>query len=622
MAKNCIPLTTVVALLMLCPAQGSSPQDTVNTRTAPIMPLSEIKPGQIGKVRTVFQGTRIEEFECEVIGVLKNSIGPKKHMIMVKLRGEKPEFTGVVAGMSGSPVYIDGKLVGALAYRWGVFSKEPIAGITPIEDMFEVASYNEPHQRRRGAGGASRVPPGNWGEIAGLVDLPPGGGFHSRGPIAKDEGSSGATPIMVPIATPLIISGFNRRLVDHFSPLFEQNNFITMIGGGPTSETSPGTELEPGSALATLLMSGDMSIAATGTVTYRDGNKLFAFGHPLFQVGATDVPMAKAEVVMTLSSALASFKVAQPTGVVGAVRQDRLTAIMGEIGARARMIPISVEVHTARDETRSYAFEVFEEPLFTPLLLNFAVANTVLGATENESAQTIAIKGKIEIDGHAPLELEEVMASDDIDLAFPLALRASGYVTRLFGSLYNNPIQRPLVNKVSIRIDQSAERKAAVIEEVRADREEIKPGEEMTLAVIIRPYRQDRITRTVKIKLPETAERGREMRVMVSDAMTFEAAEGRFGRAPAQARSLDDLISQLNQVHPSSAFYIRVSQSTPGAFVNQQALPSLPLSVLSVIGSTQTAANTVAATDSALLVRIEPVDYPVSGRRSILLMVR
>lgn len=622
MTKNCISLIAATALLALCPAQGSSRQNAPNTAAAGIMPLSEIKPGQIGKVRTVFQGTRIEEFECEVMGVLKNSIGPKKHMIMVKLIGDKPQFTGVVAGMSGSPVYIDGRLIGALAYRWGVFAKEPIAGITPIEDMLEVADYNEPRRRLRGATGGSATMVRGWDEIAGLVDTPGGDQLRSKGLVADDGSPPGPTQIMIPIATPLIFSGFNRRLVNHFSRLFEQSNFVTMMGGGASSEMGAGKEIEPGSAVATVLMSGDLSIAATGTVTHRDGNKILAFGHPLFQVGATDVPMAKAEVILTLSSALASFKLAQPTGIVGAIKQDRLTAIMGEIGAGARMIPISVEVHSARDETRSYAFEVFEEPLLTPLLLNLAIANTVLGATENESAQTIAIKGEIEVEGNAPLQLEEVMSSDDIELAFPLALRASGYVTRLFRSLYNNPIERAMIKKVSIRIDQSAERKAAMIEELRADREEIKPGEELTLSVIIRPYRQDRVTRAVKIRLPETAERGQEVRIMVSDAMTFEAAEGGLGRAPSQAASLADLIAQMNQARPSSALYVRVSQSTPGAFINQQALPSLPLSVLSVIASTQTAANTVAATDSALMTHVEPVEYPVSGRRSIRLMVR
>lgn len=614
MTRKSISLATAIAALMAFSSPTAlSRQNPAKPAGKAIMPLAEVKPGQIGKVRTVFQGTQIEEFECEVIGILNNSIGPRKHMIMVKLRGQKPEFTGVVAGMSGSPVYIDGRLVGALAYRWGVFAKEPIAGITPIEDMLEISSYGGSENRQQGAVGTSRAALEGLGQLSALVD--------SRSTDQLGSGLS-TTQMMVPIATPLTFSGFNRRLVDHFSSLFRQNNFIAMIGGGPSGESRTDVAFEPGAAIATILMSGDMSIAATGTVTHQDGNKVFAFGHPLFQIGAADVPMARADVVLTLSSSLASIKVAQPTQVVGAIKQDRLTAIMGEIGARARMIPISVDVRTARNETRSYNFEVFEEPLLTPLLLNLAVSNTMLGATENESAQTVAIQGKIEIEGHAPVQVNEVMASDDVDLAFPLALRASGYLTRLFSTLYNNRMQRPVVNKVSIRIDQIAERRAAVIEELWADRDEVKPGEEFTLAVLIRPYRKDRAAKTVKVKLPETAERGQEVRVMVSDAMMFEAAEGKFGRGPAQASSLGELISQLNRAHPSNAFYVRVSQNTPGAFINQQALPSLPLSVLSVIGSAQTAANTVTAADSALLVHVEPFEYPVSGHRSIRLKVR
>jgi hypothetical protein len=183
-------------------------------------------------------------------------------------------------------------------------------------------------------------------------------------------------------------------------------------------------------------------------------------------------------------------------------------------------------------------------------------------------------------------------------------------------------MERPVVSRISIQIDQAAERRAAVIEEVRADRDEVKPGEEFTLAVLIRPYRKDRITKTIKVKAPETAERGQEIRVMASDAMMFEAAEGRFGRTTAQAASLSELINQLNRARPSNALYIRVSQNTPGALINQQALPSLPLSVLSVIGSAQTAGATIRSADSALLVHVEPFEYPVSGNRSIRLMVR
>lgn len=581
----------LVLLVTLVAAAGGRGQQ----QRPEIMPLSEVKPGQIGTVRTVFQGSKIEEFPCEVIGILRNSIGPRKDMILVRLKGPKPEFTGVVAGMSGSPVYIDGKLVGALAYRFGIFTKEPIAGVTPIEDMLEVAGYEAAPQRR--AAGAW-----DWDR-------------------KEAQGATPATELIEPIATPLVFSGFDRRLIDHFADLFRRNNFIPMVGGGAaTASSASGADFEPGAALSCVLMRGDMSISATGTLTYRDGDRVLGFGHPLFQNGATDIPMAKAEVLLVLSSSMASVKLAQPTEIIGSVKQDRLTAIMGQIGASARMIPVSVQIATARGPNRSYNFEIFEEPALTPLLLNIAVANSLLGM-DYSSVQTLNLSGQIELEGHPAVAFTETISSDDADLFFPSALRASGELARVFSTLYNNPFERPRIKSISVRADQIAERRAAVIEEVRADRGEVKPGQEFSLTVILSPYRGERATKVIKLKVPETAERGQELRVMVSDARSFEAAEGRF-RFSVQATSLDDLIAQLNRRPASNAIYIRISQNAPGALINQQPLPSLPLSILSVIGSSQTAANTRTMADSAIFTGSEPTDYVISGVKIIRLTVK
>jgi hypothetical protein len=575
-------------LAMLAAAAGSRGQQQRHA----IMPLSEVKPGQIGIVRTVFQGSKIEEFQCEVIGILKNSIGPRKDMILVRLKGSKPEFTGVVAGMSGSPVYIDGRLVGALAYRFGVFTKEPIAGVTPIEDMLEVASYNEAAPQRRAASAW------DWN---------------------RKEAEGITTDLIEPIATPLVFSGFDRRLIDHFADLFKRNNFIPITGGAAIAPSASSIEFEPGAALACVLMRGDMSVSATGTLTYRDGDRVLGFGHPLFQNGTTDIPMAKAEVLLVLSSSLASFKVAQPTEIIGSIKQDRLTAIMGQIGASARMMPVSVQIATARGPNRTYSFEIFEEPALTPLLLNIAVANSLLGI-DYSSVQTLNLKGQIELEGYPAVTFSEIISSDDADFFFPSALRASSQLARLFSTLYNNPFERPRIKSISLRADQIAERRAAVIEEIRADRGEVKPGQEFSLAVILRPYRGERITRVIKLRVPDTAERGQELRVMVSDAASFEAAEGR-SRFMVQATSLDDLIAQLNRQPAPNAIYIRISQSAPGALINQQPMPSLPLSILSVIGSSQTAADTRAMAESAIFTGSEPFDYVISGSKIIRLMV-
>ena len=612
--------------LLMMPLGGKAGQHTSQPKTVSaitaaeaIMTLADVKPGQIGKIRTVFKGTEVEEFQCEVLGILKNSIGPGKDMIMIKLRGDKPEFTGVVAGMSGSPVYIDGKLVGALAYRWGIFTKEPIAGVTPIEDMLEVGNYGTDSKPRRAS--VERFNPSSTEVTDDLL--------YSRlwqetqESEAATQASAASPSMMAPISTPLVFSGFDRRLFDRFAGFFRKNNFVPTMGGGTSGDVKQDTPFEPGAAVSCVLMSGDMSIAGTGTLTYRAGDRVLGFGHPMFQSGEADIPMAKAKIVLTLSSSYASFKLAEPTEIVGSIKQDRLTAIMGKVGSMARMIPVSVEVNPARGKKKTFNFQMFEEPFFTPLLLNIATVNTLLGGMDYESSQTITLNGQIEIDGHPSVNVNDAMASEDTDAVFPLAFRASSYLTRLFSGLYTNPLERPVVKRITLRVDQSAERKGTAIEEVRADREEVKPGDEIVLAVLMRPYRGERTTKIVKFRLPETAERGQELRVMVSDARSFEAAEGVPGRSfVGGTGSLDELIAQLNRSRPSNAIYIRASQNTRGASINQQVLPSLPLSVLSVIGSSQTAANTTTAADSPLLTATEPVDYVISGRKYIRLIVK
>jgi hypothetical protein len=619
-----------------------------------IMPLSEVKPGQIGIVHTVFQGTKVEQFECEVIGVMKGGIGMRKDLILVRLRGQKPEFTGVVAGMSGSPVYVDGRLIGALSYKFGIFVKEPIGGVTPIEYMLEAGKYSEPSGQESppqrsssanwnidpfgspAAAGRSEMAAANVAGSAGDESL----GNHSMratgwSPTAADGGDAalGGISMMVPIATPLVFSGFDPHLFDRFAGAFRQNNFLPVMGGGAAGDELQDSAFEPGAAISCVLMKGDLSIAGTGTITYRDGDRVLAFGHPMFQSGHTAVPMAKARIDLTLSSSLASTKMATATEIVGSIKEDRLTAIMGQVGSMVRMIPVLVELHPARGETRSYHFEMFEEPFYTPLLLNIALANSMIGSMDNLSVQTINFNGKIDIEGHSPVNVVDVISSEDMDAVMPSAVKMSGEIARAFSAVYTNGMERPRIKGISVRIDQTAERSGAVIEEARADREEVKPGEEFNVAVLLRPYRSETITKIIKLRVPETAERGQELRLMVSDAPSFAAAEGGGanvsigGRAFAvgggsEPASLEDLITHLNRARPANAIYVRISQMAPGAQINQQNLPSLPLSMMSVIGSGQTANGTMRTNDAALGVSVEPLGYPVKGNKTLSLIVR
>src|SRR5579862_989006 len=282
--------STVLALLLASTIQAQTPKpvETIS--------VSEIRAGMRGVAYTVFQGTKPESMGVEVLGILKNANGPKGDIILVRLSGAKAEYTGVVAGMSGSPVYLDGKLAGALAFRIGEFSKEPIAGVTPIAEMLEINAMdktpgNGSASVRVAAGGASRT------SAPGVVEAP------------SEATSRDYANYLKPIEAPLVFSGFSQEAMDRFAPQFAKAGIVPVMGVGSVSDTRQSAPLEPGSAISAILVRGDMDIAATCTVTYMDAQHLLACGHPLLQFGMVDLPMTKAEVLATLPSPLNAFKI-------------------------------------------------------------------------------------------------------------------------------------------------------------------------------------------------------------------------------------------------------------------------------------------------------------------------
>ena len=325
------------------PPPPATPPDSV---TAGIFPLDQVHRGQHGVAYTVFEGVVPSAVEVEILGVLHNALGPHQDMILARLGGKDAVYTGVVAGMSGSPVYIDGKLAGALAFRIGQFSKEPIAGITPIQQMLEVK------------------------------DMPDGGSTPVN--TGTRPGNTSGNAEIRPIETPLLFSGFSQQAVDAFKDRFTAQGLTPVVGlgGGSSTEKQP-EPIEPGSSVSALLVRGDMEIAATCTATYVDKNQLLACGHPITQTGSVSVPMTKAEVVATLPSPLNAFKIVNTTEEVGAFTQDRQTAIRGEFGAKAHMVPVTVTFHDGSD-TRAVHFEVVDSPDLTPLLMLTSIYQSMM----------------------------------------------------------------------------------------------------------------------------------------------------------------------------------------------------------------------------------------------------
>src|SRR5271168_1545389 len=306
-------------------------------------PLAEVKRGMRGVAYTVFEGVNPEPMQVEILGILKDALGPGQDMILARLHGDRPEYTGVVAGMSGSPVYIDGRLVGALSYRIGQFSKEPIAGITPIEYMLQV--------RDEDGGGAAEP---EMKQTAG-------------------EALSQSQAPMQAMETPLMFGGFSQETVARFGDRFRAMGLTPVAGlGGADAKAAQPEPLVPGSAVSAVLVRGDLSLAGTCTVTYVDPKRLLACGHPITQFGPVDMPMTKAVVLTSLASPLNSFKIINTTETVGAFTEDRASAIMGRFGVQARMIPVEVDVvppagadKSVPAQTKTFHFEVLDNRQLT-----------------------------------------------------------------------------------------------------------------------------------------------------------------------------------------------------------------------------------------------------------------
>lgn len=613
-----------VCTLALACSLGWQPQAVADSPGAsatavPIMRLSEIKPGMKGIARTVFSGTKIEEFGVEIYGVLHNFIGPKKDLILVRLTGEKAEYTGVVAGMSGSPVYIDGKLIGALSYRIGFFSKEPIAGITPIESMLEVEQFS--HERP-----AART----------AMPSSPSSNLLATGETSRETAAFFSTPVMFhgsvrpeqalePIATPLVFSGINPSVFDHFASIFQQYHLLPVRGGGsgPIQSNEP-LPFEPGAPIAGLLVRGDLDIVATGTITYRDGSRVFAFGHPFLQDGLVDMPMAKAYIMTTLASPAGSFKISSTGEVVGSIRQDRLTAIMGEVGATAKLIPVDVELRTQGHAPAAYHFEITQNPRLTPLLFNISLSTALADTLEFASVSTATVSGAIKIARQPDVVIDDLFSTGAGFFSAPSAFAVASSLTERFSRLYSNTVEAPDLQSVRLSVDFTETRRTASIDELLADQQEVRPGDDLELIAYLRPYRGSRIAERFHVKVPEELRSGDRLFISVLDSASMDALDRRssIGRDSDRVTSLEALIKDLNHSRRQSRLYVRVAESSPGVLVRDQLLPSLPLSVSRVIQSGQAAGQLSSTTDSVLAVDSREVGMVVTGNRTISVIVK
>lgn len=576
-----------------------------STPTLQTIPVSQIHPGMRGVAYTVFEGVKPEPMDVEVLGVLRNVNGPKGDIILVRLRGPKVEYTGVVAGMSGSPVYFDGKLAGALAFRIGEFSKEPIAGVTPIANMLEINAFDRSPAEEaaatkpviQNAAGKTASP----GDAAGLPASTPDFANYLK-----------------PIEAPLVFNGFSEETMRLFAPQFAAAGIVPVMGAGSVSDAKQPEPLEPGSAVSAVLVRGDMDIEATCTVTYIDPQRLLACGHPLLQFGSVDLPMNKAQVLATLPSPLNAFKIVNTTEPAGVFVQDRHTGIMGVFNKEPEMIPVTLTINGGAG-AKIFHYEVLNNARLSPVAIMATVFNALHGVNEYGEEITYRLNGSIGVKGFPEVSLKNMFAP--AENGQPAAMAAALSLGERFGRIYDNPYNAPAVKSVKLDFDLVRERRWARLESARTDVSEVRPGDEITVETVLAPYRGERSVRQIPVKIPTSASKG-TLRILVSDGETLD----RVGRGnPAFGRKLDlaSTIALLNKEHANNRVYVSLLEADPEARVADKVMPTLPISVMNVMDGMRGNQEMVVSGESNVdETATEPLDYVVSGAQLLTVTVK
>lgn len=587
----------------------STAQNSGSAQTQPTIPVSQIHTGMRGVAYTVFEGVKPESMDVEVLGVLKNTNGPKGDVILVRLHGKKVEYTGVVAGMSGSPVYFDGKLAGALAFRIGEFSKEPIAGVTPIADMLEINALD-----RSPAEESAAVKPG-VSSAAGKTAAP---GEISSLPGLSQNSVAGFTNYLNPIETPLVFNGFSEQAIQMFAGQLGSAGIVPVMGAGSVSSDKQPEPVEPGSAISAVLVRGDMNIEATCTVTYVDPQRLLACGHPLLQFGSVDIPMNKAQVLATLPSPLNAFKIVNTTEAVGTFVQDRHTGIMGLFNRQPEMIPITLNMHSSTGDKQIH-YEVLNNPKLTPVALAVTVFNALHGVNDFGEEITYRLRGSIAVKGFPDVAIRNMFAPSES--AQPAAMQAAASLGERFSRIYDNPYNAAAVSGVNLDFDLVRERRWAHLESARTNVTEARPGEEIMLETVLAPYRGERIVQQIPVKIPTSASKG-TLRILVSDGETLD----HIGRSnPAFGRKLDlaSTISLLNKEHSNNRVYVSLLEADPEARVADKVMPTLPLSIMNVMDGMRGNQEMIVSAESSVdETATASLDYVVSGAQLLTVTIK
>ncbi|MBI4480713.1 MAG: hypothetical protein HY651_11890 [Acidobacteria bacterium] len=602
-------------------AQRNAPQpgsQTTSGIATPIMPLGEIQTGMKGVGKTVFTGDRIEEFQAEILGVLRN-VAPRQSLIMARLSGGPLEQTGVLAGMSGSPVYINGRLIGAVAMTFQ-FIKEPIAGITPIEQM--IAASEEPHDSPAPSGEqvawkfVKDADNGNDGLRLLATDTPD--------LLPPDSGASrviwgGAETSLTRVGTPLMLSGFTPQAIEYFEPQFRALGLVPVQGGGAGTAASeaPGRIPEPGSMISVQLLRGDMGVSADGTVTLVDNGRLYAFGHPFLSAGPTEIPFGESRVIVSVAGYAASMKITTPGPLLGVIRADRASGVFGTLGGQARMIPIDMDLESQGDTKYSYHFEVANDRFLLPFLMNLTVFSAV-GSTERQVGDsTLQVNQTISLDGLPDVYLESFISGG----ANGPALAARSVATPV-AYLMQSGLTPPGIRGIHLRIVASNQRLAQELEQVWTSKREIKAGDTVELTALLRDQDGRETLQKASVEIPISLPPG-PLTITIADGASLDRMEAAMSGRPALPKDPQQLVRAINKSRRNNRLYVRLARPESGFALQGDSFPSPPPSVVSTFSTDPSLSINVLRTLLSTVADYElgPVPGVVAGFKSLTLTV-
>ena len=580
-----------------------------------MFPLEDLRPGMKGTARTVFSGTEPEEFGVEILGVMPGFPGPRQSAIIARLSGANVQKTGVFGGMSGSPVYIDGRLVGAIAFSFP-FSREPIAGITPIKQMIEIFE--------RGSNQTQRPKEPRAVSFAQLAstDWKPGlpkQAISSTTLIAPVSQGSGLLPLigqqMTPIATPVVFGGISQESLAMFAPQLIANGLLPVSGAGGSAAITPmgkATEktLTPGTSVSVQLVRGDYSIAASGTVTFRDTDQIYAFGHPFLSLGASDMPMSESSVVTVISNVNNSFKLAIPGTMMGSISQDRAAGIYGQLGQSPKMIPVKINLRTSRDRSETFSYEIANDSFLTPLLLNMTVFNTITSSERGLGESTITIKGAINVKGQEPIELDRRFS------AFNSSIMAAGSVAAPLGSLMGSGFDDVQIEGITLDISSTDTKYAGTLERIALNKTEARRGETIEIQAYVRTESGKQFVQRIPVQIPEDATPG-QLLAFVGDGGALQEGSGARSFVP---QDLGQLVRAINKVKKSDRLYVKLFRITPGAVIGTSEMPNLPPSMVATLNSDRNSGGYTPTVLSAVYeMELPPAEFVISGQQLIAL---